>query len=119
MKTTQKNNASVGYVEYKPFYDDDDMTTAEYKKSYTHWLKVARHEFTRNQIVMTAADNRDLSSPVWNAMQAELIYRDKLDAKRMMNREMKAAVKGESPYGISTFVKPKKRIRKSLKTKSK
>ena len=39
MKTTQKNNASVGYVEYKPFYDDDEMTTAEYKKSYTHWLE--------------------------------------------------------------------------------
>jgi|19_taG_2_1085344.scaffolds.fasta_scaffold02302_5 hypothetical protein len=104
---------------YKPFYDDDDMTTEEYNESYAHWLKVARNEFTRNQIVQTAADNRDLCSPVWNAMQAELLHRDKLDAKRMMNREMKAAVKGESPYGISTFVKPKKRIRKSLKTKSK
>ena len=118
MKITQKSNALVEYVGYKPFYDDE-MTTAEYKKSYSHWLKVARNEFTRNQIVMTAIDNRDLTSPVWNAMQAELKYRDKLDALKMMRREMKEAVEGRSPYGISTFVKPKKRIRKSLKTKSK
>jgi len=103
----------------KPFYDDDDMTTAEYKQSLAHWKKVARNEFTRNQIVMTAADNMDLCSPVWNAMQFELLYRDQLDAKKMMSRELKAAVKGESPYGLSAFVKPKKRIRKSLKTKSK
>ena len=103
----------------KPFYDDDDMTTEEYKESYAHWGKVARNEFTRNQIVRTAADNMDLSSPVWNAMQAELKYRDKLDALKMMRREMKEAVEGKSPYGLSTFVKPKKRIRKSLITKSK
>jgi len=52
-------------------------------------------------------------------MQFELLHRDQLDASRMMNRELKSAIKGESPYGISTVVKRKKRTRKSLKRKGK
>jgi|TARA_R100001530_G_scaffold21164_1_gene17496 hypothetical protein len=101
------------------FYDDNNITRAEYKKSLAHWKKVARNEFTRGQIVQTAAGNLDLCSPVWNAMQFELLHRDQLDASRMMNRELKSAIKGESPYGISTVVKRKKRTRKSLKRKGK
>lgn len=103
----------------KKFYYDDDMTITEYKESFAHWSKVARNEFTRSQIVMTAADNRDTCSPIWNAMQTELLHRDQLDGKKMMRRELQAALAGKSPYGISDFVKRKKRTRKSLKSKSK
>ena len=50
----------------------------EYNFAYDHWLKVARNEFTRGQIVETAKDNMDMCSPIWNAMQDELAHRDKL-----------------------------------------
>ncbi len=58
---------------------------------YQHWRKVAREEFTRGQIVQTAADNLDLCSPIWNAMQDELQYRDRLDTRKIFRREMREA----------------------------
>lgn len=71
---------------------------SEYDKVYNHWRNVARNEFTRQQIVMTAEDNRDYSSPVWWAMQDELQYRDELDLKRRMRRELKEAKKKDNLY---------------------
>lgn len=58
---------------------------------YQHWRKVAREEFTRGQIVQTGADNLDLCSPIWNAMQDELQYRDRMDLRKMFRREMREA----------------------------
>ena len=90
----------------------------DYEFAYQHWLKVAREEFTRDQIVQTAADNRDLANPVWYAMQDELQRRDELEKKRMFRRELREAEKGLSPYGLETD-KPKKRLPKYLKYKGK
>tara|TARA_R100001082_G_scaffold111138_1_gene93620 strand:- start:1815 stop:2060 length:246 start_codon:yes stop_codon:yes gene_type:complete len=68
---------------------------SEYKEAYTHWSRLARNEFTRAQIVATAADPdyRDYTSPVWWAMQDELQRRDKIDYRRMARKEMKQAKK--------------------------
>lgn len=69
------------------------MNLSEWRQAYEHWSKVARYEFNRSQIVETAADPdyRGLSSPVWHAMQDELLRRDKLDLARIMRAEVKAA----------------------------
>jgi hypothetical protein len=91
------------------FYQDDDE---DYKPIYKHWSRVAREEFTRAQIVMTAKDNRDLCSPVWYAMQDELLRRDVLDLRKTMRREGKEARGGGSPYGLFKKDKPKKRLSK-------
>lgn len=80
------------------FYNDTNSSMSEYDKVYNHWRNVARNEFTRQQIVMTAEDNRDYSSPVWWAMQDELQYRDELDLKRRMRRELKEAKKKDNLY---------------------
>ena len=61
----------------------------EYNFAYDHWLKVARNEFTRGQIVETAKDNMDMCSPIWNAMQDELAHRDKLLLAKEFRREAK------------------------------
>lgn len=61
----------------------------EYNFLYAHWAKVARHEFTRGQVVETAKDNMDMCSPIWNAMQDELAYRDKLLLAKEFRREAK------------------------------
>ena len=58
--------------------DDYLLDMAEYDDAYKHWANVARHHFTRAQIVETAKDNRDMCSPIWQAMQDELTHRDKL-----------------------------------------
>jgi len=79
--------------------------------SYEQQLKVAKEEFTRGQIVQTAIDNRDLCSPVWNAMQDELLRRDANDRKRMHRQEMKDIRKGQNPYGLQRH-KPEKHISK-------
>ena len=74
---------------------NENLSTSEWKRAYEHWSRVAREEFTRGQIVTTAADPdyRHYSSPVWWAMQDELQRRDALDLKRQMRREIKAAKK--------------------------
>lgn len=90
------------------FYQDDDE---DYKPIYKHWSRVAREEFTRPQIVMTAKDNRDLCSPVWYAMQDELLYRDRMDLRKTLRREAKEAKAGLSPYGLQRD-KPEKRLSK-------
>jgi len=100
------------------FYKDD-FSLAEYKESYAHWSKVARNEFTWNQIVETAHENMSLSSPVWHAMQDELLYRDELDRRKVLRKEAKIIRNGGSAYGLNQTDKPKKRTRKSLKTKEK
>ena len=90
------------------FYQDDDE---DYKPIYKHWSRVAREEFTRAQIVMTAIDNRDLCSPVWYAMQDELLYRDRVDLRKTLRREAKEAKAGQNPYGLQRD-KPEKRLAK-------
>ncbi len=90
------------------FYQDKDE---DYKTIYKHWSRVAREEFTRAQIVTTAIDNRDLCSPVWYAMQDELLRRDANDRRRMLRQEMKAIRKGQNPYGLQRD-KPEKRLSK-------
>ena len=60
---------------------------SEYKEAYTHWSRLARNEFTRAQIVETAKDNIDMCSPIWNAMQDELAYLDKLSLAKEFRRE--------------------------------
>lgn len=73
----------------------ESLSTSEWKLAYEHWSRVAREEFTRAQIVETAADPdyRDYSSPVWWAMQDELQRRDALDLKRRMRSEVSEAKK--------------------------
>ena len=72
---------------------------------------MAKEEFTRGQIAQTAEDNRDLCSPVWNAMQDELLRRDANDRKRMLRQEMKDIHRGQNPYGLQRH-KPEKRLSK-------
>jgi len=95
------------------FYNAD-LSTSEYDKIYNHWRKVARNEFTRQQIVMTAEDNMDYSSPLWHAMQDELRYRDELDLKQRMRRELKEAKKRDHLYKT-----PKSRLKNQQLRKAK
>jgi len=82
-----------------------------HKPIYRYWKRVAKEEFTRGQIAQTAEDNRDLCSPVWNAMQDELLRRDANDRKRMLRQEMKDIHRGQNPYGLQRH-KPEKHISK-------
>lgn len=77
----------------------------EYNFAYDHWLKVARNEFTRGQIVETAKDNMDMCSPIWNAMQDELAHRDKLSLAKEFRREAKRLRRFDRRWGRD---KPKK-----------
>lgn len=85
------------------------MQASERKRAYQHWSRVAREEFTRGQVVATAADPdyRDYSSPVWWAMQDELQRRDEIDLRRSMRREVKAAKKKDK-YAIRRKLRLKK-----------
>ena len=85
------------------------MQASEWKRAYQHWSRVAREEFTRGQVVATAADPdyRDYSSPVWWAMQDELQRRDEIDLRRSMRREVKAATKKDK-YAIRRKLRLKK-----------
>jgi hypothetical protein len=85
------------------------MQASEWKRAYQHWSRVAREEFTRGQVVATAADPdyRDYSSSVWWAMQDELQRRDEIDLRRSMRREVKAAKKKDK-YAIRRKLRLKK-----------
>jgi len=87
----------------------ENLHTSEWKSAYKHWSRVAREEFTRGQIVTTAADPdyRDYSSPVWWAMQDELQRRDEIDFRRNMRREIKAAKKKDK-YALRRKLRLKK-----------
>ena len=67
----------------------DLLDMEEYNFLYNHWAKVARNEFNRAQIVQTAVDNMDMCSPIWNAMQDELSYQNKLAMAKHFRKEAK------------------------------
>ena len=54
------------------FYQDQDLTPAEFKQSLTHHRKLAK-EMTHGQVLEMASENKSLvSNPVYQAMQERL-----------------------------------------------
>ena len=88
------------------------MERGDYDKAYDYWSRMAKEEFNRPQIVETAADHRDYSSPIWWAMQDELQRRDAIDLKRYMRRELKAAKKRDNLYKTPKSRLKNQRLRK-------
>jgi hypothetical protein len=80
------------------FYSGDtDLTIKELKEVKAYWTKMSK-SMTREQLIQTAVDNRSMTSPIYEAMIAQLGVMARADQVADMKREFGPALAAEKEY---------------------